>query len=71
MVVLKPQYKNGLPTISSLLANYFIAEQMIAEGELAAQEEEDIVADDGFDLVVFAVVRRFFLFSGHKITTFL
>ena len=25
-------------------------EQMIAEGELAAQEEEDIVADDGFDL---------------------
>ena len=25
-------------------------EQMIAEGELAAQEEEDTVADDGFDL---------------------
>ena len=36
VVVLKPQYKNGLPTISSLLANYFIAEQMIAEGKVLA-----------------------------------
>ena len=37
VVVLKPQYKNGLPTISSLLANYFIAEQMIAEGKVAGR----------------------------------
>uniref|UniRef100_UPI0025D76A6C phosphoribosylformylglycinamidine synthase subunit PurQ n=1 Tax=uncultured Gemmiger sp. TaxID=1623490 RepID=UPI0025D76A6C len=36
VVILRPQYKDGLPTISSLLANYFIVEQMIDEGKVLA-----------------------------------
>ena len=36
VVILKPQYKDGLPTVSSLLANYFIVEQMIDEGKVLA-----------------------------------
>lgn len=36
VVILKPQYKDGMPEIGSLLSIYKIVEQMIDEGKVLA-----------------------------------
>ena len=55
----------GLGLVACIFFRYFRIEGFVDRTAV------DPVADDCLDLVVFAVVRRFFLFSGHKITTFL
>ena len=55
----------GLGLVAGIFFRYFRIEGFVDRPAV------DPVADNRFDLVVFAVIWRFFLFSGHKNTTFL